>query len=260
MQATSHRPKILIVYYSRFGVLKLLAERIGEGARQAMTAEASLLAVEDQPIEELRPGEDEHAMTLRRAAIVGQLAAADALIVGAPSYFGSMASPVKRLFEDCVTASGIASPDQSRPWRHYLFRNKIGAAFTSSATPHGGNEQTLQSILTMLMHLGMIVVTPGQCEPILENESAPYGATAITGAEGNRLPTDLEQGMARALGAQVAEVTTWLHWGRAEADRRRPQLLAVAPPLAGALLPPEAQPSGKKVARAPRQPGYDPSA
>ena len=244
MQAASHRPKILIVYYSRFGVLKLLAERIAEGVRQAMTAEASLLQVEDQPIEELRPGEDEHRMTLRRAAVVNQLAAADALIVGAPSYFGSMASPLKRLFEDCVTASGLASPDRSRPWRHYIFRNKVAAAFTSSATPHGGNEQTLQSILTMLMHLGMIVVTPGQCEPILENESAPYGATAIAGAEGNRLPTDLEQGMARALGEQVAEVTTWLHWGRMEADRRRHQLLAGAPPLD----------------RARQETGHDPSA
>jgi NAD(P)H dehydrogenase (quinone) len=259
MQATSHLPKILIVYYSRFGVLKLLAERIAEGARQAMTAEASILAVEDQPLEELRPGEDEQAMTLRRAAVVGQLATADALIVGAPSYFGSMASPLKRLFEDCVTADGIISPDKSRPWRHYLFRNKVGAAFTSSATPHGGNEQTLQSILTMLMHLGMIVVTPGQCEPILENESAPYGATAITGAEGNRLPTDLEQAMARALGEQVAEVTTWLHWGRMEADRRRPQLLTVSSPPDGVLLPLDGRPARTPVARAPRPNHYDPS-
>jgi NAD(P)H dehydrogenase (quinone) len=259
MYASSYRPKILIVYYSRFGVLKLLAERIAEGARQAMNAEASLLQVEDQPIEELRPGEDEHMMAQRRAVVVNQLASADALIVGAPSYFGSMASPLKRLFEDCVTASGIASPDRSRPWRHYLFRNKVGAAFTSSATPHGGNEQTLQSILTMLMHLGMIVVTPGQCEPILENESAPYGATAIAGSGGDRLPSDLEQSMARALGQQVAEVTTWLHWGREEVGRRR-QPLAVSLPLPGAPLPPEAQHAQEDVASPPSQTGYDPSA
>jgi NAD(P)H dehydrogenase (quinone) len=259
MHASSYRPKILIVYYSRFGVLKLLAERIAEGAHQAMNAEASLLQVEDQPIEEFRPGEDEQMMAQRRAAVVNRLAAADALIVGAPSYFGSMASPLKRLFEDCVTASGLASPDRSRPWRHFLFRNKVGAAFTSSATPHGGNEQTLQSILTMLMHLGMIVVTPGQCEPILQNESAPYGATAIAGPGGNQLPSDLEQSMARALGEQVAQVTAWLHWGREEAGRRH-QLLAASPPLAGTRLPTEAQHARKDVASPPPPSGYDPLA
>jgi len=59
-------------------------------------------------------------------------------------------------------------------------------AFVTSATPHGGNEQALQSILTLFMHLGMLVVTPGQSEPILEHPAAPYGATAVTGAKIHR--------------------------------------------------------------------------
>jgi len=169
-------------------------------------------------------------MTQRRAAIVNRLASADALIVGAPSYFGSMASPVKRLFEDCVTASDPPATDRSRPWRRHQFANKVGAAFTSSGTPHGGNEQTLHSILTLLMHLGMIVVTPGQGEPILDNESAPYGATAIAGSAGNQPPSDLERAAARALGLQVAEVASWLQWGYQRWERWRHRQ-APPPPL-----------------------------
>ncbi len=145
--------------------------------------------------------------------MVNEFTGFDAIIVGAPSYFGTMASPVKRLFEDCATANPPPQ-DRTRPWRIHLFRNKVGAAFTASATPHGGNEQTLHSILTMLMHCGMIVVTPGQGEPILENEGAPYGPTAVAGAEANRLPSAEEQEAARAHGERVAHVAAWLALGR----------------------------------------------
>src|SRR4051794_34466187 len=212
--------RLLIVYYSRFGALKALAEEIAEGARRVEKVEVRFLAVEDLPVEALRPGENADAMAMRRAEIVGELAAADALIVGAPSYFGSMASPVKRLFEDCATAANPTILDRTRPWRHYLFRDKPGAAFAASATPHGGNEQTLHSILTMLMHLGMIVVTPGQRPPILEDPSAPYGATLVTGPKGARTPDEREAEEARALGERVAMVATWLAHGRQEWQQR----------------------------------------
>jgi NAD(P)H dehydrogenase (quinone) len=214
--------RILIVYYSRYGVLKLLAERAAEGARRIPGVEVRCLEVGDQPVEELRPGETKEELARRRAATVNQLSWTDALIVGAPAYFGSMASPVKRLFEDCATANPPPA-DRSRPWRHHLFRDRIGAAFTASGTPHGGNEQALHSILTMLMHLGMIVVTPGQGEPILENPAAPYGATAVAGPAGNRIPDEAEQEAARALGERTARVTSWLVWGRTEWEKRREQ-------------------------------------
>ncbi|HZT06082.1 MAG TPA: NAD(P)H-dependent oxidoreductase, partial [Chloroflexota bacterium] len=133
-----------------------------------------------------------------------------------PGYFGSMASPVKRLFEDCATASNPPITDRTRPWRHFRFHNKIGAAFTATGTPHGGNEQTLHSILTMFMHFGMIVVTPGQQQPILENETPVYGSTAISGAEGDRMPSPAEEDVARALGRRVAEITMSFKIGSAE--------------------------------------------
>jgi NAD(P)H dehydrogenase (quinone) len=269
MYAPTRELQVLIVYYSRFGALKLLAERIAEGARSVAGVQARLLEVEDRPIEELRPGEDEHAMALRRAVVVSQLTCADALIVGAPSYFGSMASPLKRLFEDCVTASNPPVTDRSRPWRHQLFRHKVSAAFTGSGTPHGGNEQTLHSILTMLMHLGMIVVTPGQREPILENVSSPYGPTAITGPDGSQLPSVIGQEEGRTLGQQVAEVATWLDWGRTEWEKWRGQqqlAMASTPGLALAAVPRPRAASEPRATRTSRQRsarvvrGFDPSA
>jgi NAD(P)H dehydrogenase (quinone) len=178
--------QLLIVYYSRFGSLKALGEEIVEGARRLPNVTAQLLPVDDQPIEELRPGESQADMAARRAVVLNQLIAADAIVVGAPSYFGSLASPVKRLFEDCATASAPPTTDRSRPWRHHRFRDKVGAAFSGSATPHGGNEQTLHSILTLMMHLGMI---------------------------------DVVRAAARNQGEQVATIATWLRLGRLEWER-----------------------------------------
>jgi NAD(P)H dehydrogenase (quinone) len=205
--------RILIVYYSRYGAVERLAHCVGEGAGRVTNVAVTFLRVEDQPIEELRPGDDEAAMLGRRAGLVNRLTTADALIVGSPGYFGGMAAALKRLFEDCATAALAPMTDRTRPWRHYLFKDKVGAAFTATGTAHGGNEQTLLSILTMFMHFGMLPVTPGQQQPILENEAAPYGATTISGPAGDRPATPAEEAQARALGQRVAEVTTWLVTG-----------------------------------------------
>jgi NAD(P)H dehydrogenase (quinone) len=212
--------RIVIVYYSRFGVLEALAEQIATGAREVQGVQVDLLAVDDRPIHEPRPGESEQETGRRRAEALDRLSAADALIVGAPAYFGSMAAAVKRLFEDVVTASPPFVSKPARPWRHTLFRGMVGAAFTASATPHGGNEHAIHSILTLMMHLGMIVVTPGQRPPILESQGSPYGATAISGPDGDRPPDQIEREAARALGRQVAEVATWLRWGRQRWERQ----------------------------------------
>ena len=112
MNGSSARPKdrplqVLIVCYSRYGVVKLLAERIGEGAGREPGVEAELLIVEDLPVTELRSDETPDDMRRRRAVLLNQLTAAEALIVGSPSYFGSMAAPLKRFFEDCTTAEGL---------------------------------------------------------------------------------------------------------------------------------------------------------
>jgi len=221
MVATQYPLQILVVYYSRFGVVELLAERIAEGARREPGVQTDMLAIDNHPISDPRPDEDEDAMRQRRTQLLHRLTSADAIIIGSPSYFGGPASPLKRFFEDCLTDDTPPETDRSRPWRHDRFRNKVGAAFTASGTPHGGNEETLRSILTMLMHLGMLVVTPGQRSPILEHAAAPYGATAVSGADGRRLPDREEQDEARDLGEQVARIAAWLRDGRGAWEQRR---------------------------------------
>jgi NAD(P)H dehydrogenase (quinone) len=207
--------QVLVVVYSRFGVLKRLSERIVEGVRDASGAGARLIEVAEEPIDELLPGESEAEHNRRREVLMEWLRVADALIVGSPAYFGSMAAPVKRFFEDVLTAGTAPPIDRTRPWRRDLLRDKVGAAFTASATPHGGNEMALHSILTMFMHLGMLVVTPGQAEPLLLNPAAPYGATAIAGATGDEAPTAEEEAAARELGMRVARIASVLRAGRA---------------------------------------------
>ncbi len=224
---------VLIVYYSRFGAVGALASAIAEGVREVPGVESSLLEVEERPIEELRPGETEHEMQRRRARVVDQFVNVDAVIVGSPAYFGSMAAPVKRLFEDAATASVPPVTDRSRPWRHHLFRDKVGAAFTSSATPHGGNEMALHSMLTLMMHLGMLIVTPGQHEPVFSVGTSPYGATAVVAVHDAQTPSPDEQRDARELGRRVAEVTRWVVEGRLaweqEEGRRRARDRSAAP-------------------------------
>jgi len=215
---TEPRPvQVLIVSYSRLGALTVLAERIAEGARQVGETDVQLLDVPDESLDQRGPAESGADVVRRRSVILNRLSSADALIVGAPAYFGSMAAAVKRLFEEVLVTN--PSRDRSRPWREHLFRDKVGAAFTSSGTPHGGNEMALHSILTLFMHLGMVVVTPGQGEPILENPSAPYGATAVVGPGGDQTPSPVEQEAARALGRRVAELTTYLHLGRTDWEK-----------------------------------------
>lgn len=205
--------RVLVAFYSRFGAVERLAQCMAEGVQSVPGAVVELLQIDDQPIDEIRSGEDENAMGRRRAQVLNRLINADAIIVGSPGYFGGMASAVHRLFEDCATMALAPSVDRTRPWRQYLFKDKVGAAFTATGTAHGGNEQTLHAILTMFMHFGMIIVTPGQQQPILENPTAPYGATTISGPRGDQLPTPGEEAQARDLGRRVAEVTTWLVTG-----------------------------------------------
>jgi NAD(P)H dehydrogenase (quinone) len=160
-----------------------MADALVEGIRGTPEAEAHLLELDEVPIDQLRPGENERQHAERRDVMLQRLEAADALVVGAPAYFGSMASPVKRFFEDVLTTSVRDPTDRSRPWRHSVLHDKVGAAFTASGTVHGGNEMPALD-LTMCMGLGVIVVTPRQGQPILQDQAAPYGATTV--ADGRR--------------------------------------------------------------------------
>ena len=220
--AQQERVHVAIVVYSRFGVVRRLAEAVVEGVESIGRAEAHIIEVTDEPVDQLRPAETEPDRNQRRAVLQRRLAAADAVIIGSPAYFGSMASVVKRFFEDVLTAEVPPPVDRSRPWRFGILHDKVGAAFTASATPHGGNEMALHSILTLLMHVGAIIVAPGQEEPPLENQSAPYGATAISGPTGDKPPSEDELRSARLLGSRVARIALWVHAGKRSLAQHEP--------------------------------------
>jgi NAD(P)H dehydrogenase (quinone) len=223
--------RVLIVYYSRSGSIRSLAEQIAEGARGVPGTVVELLEVGEEPLSAPRPGESDDDRRRRQLDLLNTLSRSHAVIAGSPAYFGSLASPLKRFFEDSASAES-AVLDRSRPWHHYIFRDKVGAAFTSSATPHGGNEQALHSILTLMMHLGMIVATPGQRGPILEHQAAPYGATAVTGPRGQHSPSEREVEEARYLGRRVATLAGWLRAGQQlGAQRQKDQLLTTGKPF-----------------------------
>jgi NAD(P)H dehydrogenase (quinone) len=138
-------------------------------------------------------------------AKVDDLAAYDAIIIGAGTRFGRLPSQMANFLDQ---AGGL--------WARGALHGKVGGAFTSSATQHGGQETTLFSIITNLLHFGMVVVGldyghTGQMTLDEITGGSPYGATTITGGDGSRLPTANELEGARYQGRKIAETASKLH-------------------------------------------------
>jgi NAD(P)H dehydrogenase (quinone) len=189
--------KVLVLYYSTYGHIETMANAVAEGARGA-GAEVDIKRVpEPAPLEVAQAAH----FKLDQAAPIAQiadLANYDAVIVGTGTRFGRMGSQMASFLDQ---AGGL--------WASGALNGKVGAAFTSSATQHGGNETTLFSIITNLLHFGMIVVGlpySHQGQMTLEEivGGAPYGATTIAGGDGSRQPSAIELDGARHQGAIVA--------------------------------------------------------
>jgi NAD(P)H dehydrogenase (quinone) len=189
--------RVLVLYYSSYGHIETMAGAIAEGAR------AGGATVDVKRVPETAPEEIARAahFKLDQAAPIAQvndLADYDAIVVGAPTRFGRMPSQM------------AAFLDQAGPlWMSGRLNGKVGAAFTSSASQHGGNEMTLFSIMTNLLHFGMIIVGlpySHQGQMTLEEivGGAPYGATTIAGGDGSRKPSEIELAGARHQGEIVA--------------------------------------------------------
>jgi NAD(P)H dehydrogenase (quinone) len=196
-------PKVLVLYYSAYGHIETMAEAIAEGARGAGAQ------VDIKRVPELVPPDVAKASHFKLdqsapVAIVEDLVAYDAIIVGAGTRFGRMASQMASFLDQ---AGGL--------WARGALNGKVGGAFTSSATQHGGNETTLFSIIANLMHFGMVVVGlpyshRGQMTLEEITGGAPYGATTIAGADGGRRPTRLELDGARHQGELIARTAAKL--------------------------------------------------
>jgi NAD(P)H dehydrogenase (quinone) len=185
-----------------------MAEAIAEGARSVGASVDVRRVVENTPDSVARASH----FKLDQAAPVaapGDLAAYDAIVVGAPTRFGRMPSAMGSFWEQAGAL-----------WASGALHGKVGAAFTSSATQHGGNETTLFSIITNLMHFGMVIVGlpyshAGQMTLEEVTGGAPYGATTVAGGRGERQPSKIELEGARHQGMLVARTAEKL-WRQLE--------------------------------------------
>lgn len=195
--------KILVLYYSSHGHIEQMAQAIAEGARETGATADVKRVPETVPDEVARSGHfklDQPAPV----ATIADLEHYDAIVVGTGTRFGRISSQMAAFLDQ---AGGL--------WTRGALIGKVGAAFSSSGTQHGGQETTLFSILTNLLHFGMTIVGldygfAGQTRNDEITGGAPYGATTIAGGDGSRQPSANEIDGARYLGRRVAETATKL--------------------------------------------------
>ena len=195
--------KVLVLYYSSYGHVETLAHAIAEGAR-ATGAHVDVKRVPETVPTEIATAAHFKLDQAAPIATVAELEDYDAIIVGTGTRFGRISSQLAAFLDQ---AGGL--------WARGALNGKVGAAFTSSASQHGGQETTLFSILTNLLHFGMTIVGldygfQGQLGTEEVKGGAPYGVTTITGADGSRQPSAVELDSARYLGKRVAETATKL--------------------------------------------------
>ena len=195
--------KVLVLYYSSYGHIETMAQAIAEGARSGGAAVDVKRVPETVPLEIAKSAHFKVEQTAP-VAEVAQLADYDAIIVGAPTRFGRMPSQMAAFLDQ---AGGL--------WARGALNGKVGGAFTSTATQHGGQEVTLFSIITNLMHFGMTIVGlpySHQGQMTLDEivGGSPYGATTIAGGQGQRPPSAIELEGARVQGKLIAETANKL--------------------------------------------------
>ena len=197
-------PKVLVLYYSSYGHIGQMADAVAEGARGA-GAEVDIRRVPEtapKEVAEKAGFKADHSHPV--IDNVNALADYDAIVIGAPTRFGRMPSQMAAFLDQ---AGGL--------WQSGKLNGKVGAAFTSTATQHGGQEVTLFSIITNLLHFGMTIVGldygyEGQMPVAEVHGGSPYGATTIAAGDGSRQPSAVDLDGARYQGKRVAEVAAKL--------------------------------------------------
>ena len=196
--------RILVLYYSSYGHTSQMAEAVAEGVREA-GHEADIRRVpETAPAEVAQAAGFSSNPNHQEIGGPDELAAYDGVVVGAPTRFGRMPSQMASFWD---RAGGL--------WMSGALVGKVGAAFTSTAAQHGGQETTLFSILTNLLHMGCTIVgldygfTEQNGVDVVRG-GAPYGATTIANNDGSRQPSEVELNGARYLGRRVANTAAKL--------------------------------------------------
>ncbi|WP_159726823.1 NAD(P)H:quinone oxidoreductase [Methylosinus sp. Ce-a6] len=196
-------PKVLVLYYSAYGHIEQLAEAIAAGARD-YGAEATLRRAPETVSESVARESGYKIDQKAEIATVEELELFDAIIIGCGTRYGRIGAQMASFLD---RTGGL--------WARGALNGKVGSAFTSTASQHGGQETTLFSIVTNLLHLGMVVVGlpysfQGQLTTDQVSGGSPYGATTITGGDGKRQPTENELAGARFQGRLVAQIATKL--------------------------------------------------
>lgn len=197
--------RVLVLYYSAYGHIEQMAEAVADGARAVEGVEVDVKRVPELVPEEVARASHFKLDQAAPVATIDDLANYDAVIVGVGTRFGRMASQMANFLDQ---AGGL--------WVRGALNGKVGAAFTSTATQHGGQETTLFSIIGNLLHFGMVIVGlpysfQGQMRLDEITGGAPYGATTIAGGDGSRQPSANELEGARFQGRLVAETALKLH-------------------------------------------------
>ncbi len=196
--------KVLVLYYSAYGHIETMAQAIAEGARET-GAQVDIKRVPEVVPEEVARASYYKMDQAAPVATVEELANYDAIIVGTGTRFGRLSSQMASFLDQ---AGGL--------WMRGALNGKVGGAFTSTGTQHGGQEVTLFSLITNLLHFGMVIVGldyghTGQATLDEITGGSPYGATTIAGGDGSRQPTENELAGARYQGRKIAEVANKLH-------------------------------------------------
>lgn len=195
--------KVLVLYYSAYGHIETMAYAVAEGVKSA-GAEVDVKRVPELVSEEVAKASYYKLDQAAPIANVEELAQYDAIIFGAGTRYGTVASQMRNFIDQTGSL-----------WAKGKLVGKVGSVFTSSATQHGGQESTILGFIPTLMHHGMVVVGlpyafQGQMGLDEIKGGSPYGASTITGGDGSRQPSEVELEAARFQGAHVAKIAAKL--------------------------------------------------
>jgi len=196
--------KVQVIFYSMYGHIYKMAEAVAAGVREVPGVEVSLYQVPelvpDAVLERSGAKKARDAFAHIPIATVNQLPDADAIIFGTPTRFGNMAAQMRDFLDQC---GGL--------WVRNALVGKVGSVFASTGTQHGGQETTITSFHTTLLHLGMIIVGVPYSAKGLSNMDeisggTPYGATTLANSDGSRQPSKNELEIAQFQGRHVADI------------------------------------------------------
>lgn len=196
--------KILVLYYSMYGHIEIMANAVAEGVRSVENTEVVVKRVPELMSKEVARRAGAKLDQAAPIATVDELPNYDAIIFGTPTRFGNMCAQMRNFLDQT-----------GRLWLNGGLIGKVGSVFTSTGTQHGGQETTITSFHTTLFHHGMIIVgVPYSCQEIMNMSEitggSPYGASTLAGGDGKRQPSDNEIKIAHFQGAHVAKVANKL--------------------------------------------------